>query len=73
MLTFENAFLELNLNLLGEEVCTWQHEVFQMYQFKWDMDTFLLIHNFFSYNKNFKLVAIFNCAIYINLASEANV
>ena len=51
MLTFENVFLELNLNLLREDVCTWQHKVLKMHQFKRDTDTFFLIHIFFFYNK----------------------
>lgn len=51
MFTFENVFLKLNLNLLGEEICTWQHKVSILkVQFKWDMDILLLIHIFF-YNK----------------------
>lgn len=52
MFTLENVFLKLNLNLLGEEICTWQHQVstLKVQQFKWDMDILLLIHIFF-YNK----------------------
>lgn len=43
MFTFENVFPKLNLNLLGEEICTWQHKVsiLKVQQFKWDMDILL--------------------------------
>lgn len=47
MLTFENVFLELNLNLLREEVCTWQHKVLKIAPIQMGYGYILLNTHFF--------------------------